>query len=377
MNLLLLNWLDRENPRAGGAEIHLHENFRRLVQRGWKVTLVTSGWKGAPQRAVLDGIQVHRVGGRHTFALKALPYVRRHFGGEVFDLAIEDLNKIPLFLPLWSPAPTLLVVHHLFGRTAFESAPLPIALATWLLEKGIPRAYQGRPVIAVSESTRNDLSRRGMDPGQITVIENGVDTVHLAPGRMEDRFPEPTLLYLGRLRAYKGVDIILRAMARLRDEGATGARLLIAGKGDDETRLREIAQKLRLSDREVRFLGYVTEKEKVELLRRAWVHILASPKEGWGISIMEAAACATPSVASNAPGLRDSVRDGETGFLVPHGDIDALARKTHILLADQELRRRMGESARSFAERHSWEEGAALLARAVEEAVLKAGRRSQ
>jgi glycosyltransferase involved in cell wall biosynthesis len=99
------------------------------------------------------------------------------------------------------------------------------------------------------------------------------------------------------------------------------------------------------------------------------VHVLTSPKEGWGISILEAAACGTPTVASDAPGLRDAVRDGETGLLAPHGDVDALADRLERLLADADLRERMGAAARRFAENLGWDASAraveAFLARRV------------
>jgi len=361
MKILLLNWLDRENPRAGGAEIHLHEMFGRLVRRGWRVSLITSGWPGAAARTVLDGIEVHRVGGRHTYALVAAPYIRMNFQNERFDLAIEDLNKIPLFLPFWSPAPPLLLVHHLFGRAAFEAAPFPIAAASWLLEKAIPSVYRNLPVVAVSTSTREDLRVRGMSQDRIEVIENGVDPVYFSPGEEAERYPRPTLLYLGRLRRYKRVDLILKAVAVLKGQGVR-TQLLVAGKGDEEERLKHEALTLNLSEEDIRFLGYVSEEEKVELLQRAWVHILTSPKEGWGISIVEAAACGTPTVASDAPGLRDSVRHGETGFLVGHGDVEALAARIQILVEDSDLRRRMGFAAREFSEGLSWDRSSDRLA---------------
>jgi glycosyltransferase involved in cell wall biosynthesis len=287
---------------------------------------------------------------------------------EPFDLAIEDLNKIPLFLPFWSPAPALLIVHHLFGRSAFEAAPFPIAAATWLFEKAIPSAYRNLPIVAVSASTREDLGARGMNQDRIEVIENGVDPIYFSPGEEEMRYPLPTVLFLGRLRRYKRVDLILKALALLKGRGVR-AHLLIAGEGDEEQRLKDEARTLNFSDDEVRFLGFVSEEEKVELLQRAWVHILTSPKEGWGSSIVDAAACGTPTVASDAPGLRDSVRQGETGFLVGHGDVEALAERIQLLVQDGDLRRRMGLAAREFAEGLSWErtsdQMAGVLARAA------------
>ncbi len=358
MRLLILNWMDRTHPLSGGAEIHLHELFGRLARRpGWEITLVASRVDGAPAIAEVDGIQVHRAGGRYGYTLAAPRKARELLSRHPFDLVLEDLNKVPLFAPLWSPVPVAVLVHHLFGGTAFQEAGLPIAAATWLLERPVPRVFRGCPVVAVSESTKSDLVARGMDPGAITVIPNGIDPERLTPHPEGERFPEPTLLYLGRLKRYKRVDLPIRAMARLAEAGIP-ARLLIAGKGDNEPALRAEAARLGLGEDRVRFLGFVSDEEKLDLFRRSWVHLLTSPKEGWGIANLEAAACGTPTVASDAPGLRDSVVDGTTGYLVPHGDEEALVRRISHLLNDGDMRRRMGREARAFAETLSWDRAA-------------------
>lgn len=356
LRILVVNWQDRENPQGGGAETHLHETFGRLAARGHRVSLLASGWPGAPPRVELDGIEVHRAGGRYSFSLAAPWYFRRNLARERWDVVVEDLNKVPLFTPLWTGAPVTLLVHHLFGATAFHEASFPVAAATWLLERPVPRVFARTPTVAVSESTREDLARRGMDRGLIEVIPNGMDLGALVPPADGARYPEPTVVYLGRLKRYKGVDLILRAVARLRAEGVS-VRCLIGGKGDYERELQALAARLELGDA-VRFLGFVSEAEKKEMFQRAWVHALASPKEGWGIANLEAAACGTATVASDAPGLRDSVVDGETGLLVPHGDVPALAAALARILGDPGLRDRLGAQARAFAERFSWDASA-------------------
>lgn len=361
LRILVVNWQDRKNPQAGGAEEHLHEIFGRLARRGHEVTLLVSGWPGAPPRARLDGMEIHRTGGRHTFSLAAPWYYRRRLGDGRFDVAVEDLNKVPLFTPAWTSLPVAPLVHHLFGATAFDEASLPVAAATWLLERAVPRVFRDHPMVAVSESTRADLGARGMDVSRIEVIPNGIDLEAFAPDPAVARYAEPTVLYLGRLKRYKRVDLILKAVAAL--AGSRRApRLLVGGKGDHLPTLRTLAEDLGLGPR-VEFLGFVPDELKLELFRRSWVHVLASPKEGWGITNMEAAACGTPTVASDAPGLRDSVVDGRTGFLVPHGDVDALADRIGALVRDDELRGRMGREARAFASRYSWESSAEAMER--------------
>jgi glycosyltransferase involved in cell wall biosynthesis len=301
-------------------------------------------------------MEIHRVGRRYTFSLHARRYHRRHLSRRGFDVIVEDLNKVPLFTPRWGDTPVLLLVHHLFGRTAFTEASPPVAAATVLLERGVPRVFAHSPVVAVSPSTRDDLVGRGLPADHITVIPNGVDTEHYAPDPHLPDFETPTLLYLGRLKRYKGVEYGIRALARLRDAGRS-VRFVVVGRGDDRARLEALANDLGVADA-VEFPGFVSDEAKLELYRRTWLHLLTSPKEGWGITVIEAAACGTPTVASDAPGLRDSVVDGRTGRLVPHGDVDALAAALAELLDDRAARARLGAAARQHALGFSWDTAA-------------------
>lgn len=373
LRILVVNWQDRENPQSGGAETHLHEIFGRLACAGHEVTLLVSGWKGCRPRATLDGMDVHRTGGRYTFSLAAPAYYRRLLAGRGFDVVVEDLNKVPLFTPAWVPAPSVLLVHHLFGTTAFEEASFPVAAATWLLELGVPRAFAGRPVVAVSQSTREDLGRRGLDPRPIEVIPNGIEPGRYRPATPADRAAEPTVVFLGRIKKYKRVDLVLEAVRRLRDRGRP-VRLVVGGKGDHAPALQDHARRLGLAEA-VDFPGFLSEEDKQGLFRSAWVHALTSPKEGWGIANIEAAACGTPTVASDAPGLRESVVHGETGLLVPHGDVAALADALDRILSDPGLRDAMGRRARAFAEGFSWDASADAMASFLKRVVQGAGTR--
>ncbi len=356
LKLLVLNWQDRQNPQSGGAEVHLHEIFGRLAGWGHEVTLLVSRWKGAAQRSEVDGMQVHRVGGRHSYPLYVPGYYRRYLAAQRFDLVIEDLNKVPLWTPLWAGRPVVLLVHHLFGATAFSTASFPVAAATWLSERPLPLVYRRLPVQVVSESTAEDLVRRGFLADRIQVVHNGVDLEFFSRDPNVERTNWPSLVYVGRLQRYKRVDILIRAMPSLL-QARPDARLVIAGRGGSEGELRRLAEQLGVEGN-VDFLGFVDEERKRDLLRRAWVHVLTSPKEGWGLTVMEAAACGTPTVASDSPGLRDSVVDGVTGLLVPHGDYRRLADEVARLIGDRDLLERMGQAAADRAVGFSWERSA-------------------
>ncbi len=356
MKILAVNWLDRENPQAGGAEVHFFEIFRRLVQRGHAVRMVTSGWPGSHEEATIEGLSVRRVGGRYTFALKGRGAVRRELRRDAYDVIVEDINKVPLYLPTLSKLPVYVIVPHLFGTTAFREASWPLASVVWLAERPIPLLYRGATFHAISESTRDDLVQRGVDRSNIRVIYPGVDAARYTPSSAVGRAHDPTFLYLGRLKRYKGLETALDAVAIARAE-VPNLRLLIAGTGDDRDRLESHARRRGLGE-SVRFLGYVEEEEKRYLLRSAWAVVFPSPKEGWGITNVEAAACGTPAVVSDSPGLRESVLDGKTGILVPHNDPEALSRALCRLSGDTHLVTRLGAAAREYGESLSWDRAA-------------------
>jgi glycosyltransferase involved in cell wall biosynthesis len=367
MNILLVNWQDLENPHAGGAEIHLFEIFGRLAQAGHRVRMVCSGWEGSTTSATIRGIEVHRRGGRHSFALVGRGAVRRAIAEERPEVVVEDINKLPLFLASVTELPFCVLVPHLFGETAFQEAPWPMAAAVWLAERPLPRAYGRAGFHAISESTRDDLIARGVAADRIRVIHPGVDGERFRPSAAEPRSPEPRFLYVGRLKRYKGIDLAIRALAvarRSRDD----LRLDIAGSGDYRPALERLAAELEQSDA-VTFHGFVSEERKLSLLRATWANLFPSPKEGWGITVVEAAACATPSLASDSPGLRDSVRHMETGYLVPHGEVDALAARMLELAGNPALVARLGAAARQFAERLTWERAAAETERHLQDII--------
>ncbi len=356
MKILLVNWQDLRNPAAGGAEVHLFALFSRLVARGHEVRLVCAGFPGGAPEEVVEGIRVLRVGGRWSFALRAWRAIRRSLAEDPPDVVVEDVNKLPLFTPWLTRRPLCVLVPHLFGGTAFAGASWPVAAAVWLAERPIPRVYRRAAFHVISESTRDDLVQRGIPASRIVVIHPGVDAGEYSPDPALDRSPTPSFLFVGRLKRYKGADLAIRALARAR-ETRKDLTLHVAGTGEELDTLRTLAGSLGVGDA-VSFPGAITEAEKIRLFRTVWGHLLPSAKEGWGMTVIEAAACGTPSIASDSPGLRDSVRTGITGVLVPHGDVTALAREMMALAADRSRVDHWGKAARAHAETLSWDAAA-------------------
>jgi len=358
LKILVVNWQDLANPHAGGAEIHLHEIFRRLVEWGHEVTLLVSGWSGAESIVITQGMRVIRVGSRYSFPLHARRAFRR-LAAEGFDVIVEDVNKIPLFTPRWTRIPVVALVPHLFGTTAFKQENLPIASTVWMAERLMPLVYGEVPFEVISESTADDLVDRGFERDRINVSYPGIDHDLCTPdpsGIGASRAAEPVVAYVGRLQRYKGIDCVLRAIGSLRDDGFS-VRFVVAGRGDDRVRLEALAGELGI-EALVDFRGYIPEEEKIELLRSVWANVYPSPKEGWGITNIEAAACGTPSLASDAPGLRESVVHGKTGYLIPHGDIVAWADRIRQLCENPERLSVMGMAAIQHAASFTWDETA-------------------
>lgn len=364
--ILIINWQDRTNPYYGGAEVHLHEVYGRLAQSGeYEVTLICSSYPGAKNIDELDGIRIIREGGRNNFNLIAKKLYRSLKNkGEKFDLVIEDFNKLPFFASSWAKEPVLIQVHHFFGKTIYFEASFPIATIVYLLEKIALWKYRKLPFISVSESTAEDLLKAGVPRNKIRIVYNGVRKQVFNPDSSVAHATNPTIVYLGRIKAYKRVDVLIRAMPAIR-ERVPGARLIIIGSGDGLPALRKLVDELSLSEETVHFAGFVSEEEKVRYLRSSWLAVNTSPKEGWGIVGMEAQACGIPVVVSDAPGLRESIIDGETGFLFPFGDVGALVEKVVLLLKSPELREKMGAKAVEWAHRFTWEKSASDTNKAI------------
>jgi len=305
---------------------------------------------------MVEGVEVHRTGNRHTFALKGRGAARRAIRADRPDVMIDDINKLPLYVAGLSDVPVYAIIPHLFGTTAFQEVSWPMAATVWLAERGIPWHYRKSWFHAISESTRDDLVARGIPPERIAVVHPGVDSEHYTPDPAGRRSEPPRFVYIGRLKRYKGVENLLRALALAR-QAEPLLSLDIAGAGSDRPRLERLSAELGLGEA-VRFLGFVDEATKVALLRGAVANVFPSPKEGWGITVMEAAACGTPSLASDSPGLRDSVIDGSTGLLVSHGDPAALSRAMLRLARDADLVARLGQAARQHALTHTWQAAA-------------------
>jgi len=362
--VLILNERDPRHPAAGGAELHVFEIFSRLAARGYPVTLLCERFAGAVPREDIMGVEVRRLGRVPAYYAQAAAACRRETRAQTADVVVECLNKFPFLSPLYSHAPVLAVSHHLFGSTAFQQVRWPVAASVWLAERAIPPVFRGRPFLTISESSKQDLVERGVDGHRIRVSLCGIHTPAVEPDVNRPRSPH--VVYLGRLAHYKRVDVMLNALASLRPR-FPDLQVTIIGRGPARARLERLAGELGLHEC-TRFAGFVQEVERDQIVATARVCVCPSEKEGWGLTVIESNAVGTPVGAANAPGLRESVREGETGFLVAAGDVAGFARRIGDLLEDDDLARRMSQEALRWSRAFDWDRAADDMADAIEAA---------
>lgn len=333
------------------------------------MTLLASGFADCRPTEEVDGIRIVRAGSRFNFNFTAPFALKKLLREEKWDILIEDINKIPFFSPLYHRLPTLVVIPHLFSDSVFKEINFVLGTYIYLSEKPIPWLYKGFKFMVISDSTKDDLTKRGLPPEDIEVIHCGIDhQLYHIDGTVEKE-KNPTVIYLGRLKKYKSIDHLLVAFS-LTQKKIPDARLVIVGDGDHKGELIDLAGRLNIGDK-VEFTGFVDKSEKVRRLQKAWVAVYPSLKEGWGLTNIEANACGTPVIASDVPGLRDSVVDGKTGLLFQYGNTGQLSDHLVKILSDRPYRDTLGQGGIDWAKKFSWDEAADKTFELMQEAIAR------
>lgn len=368
MKILVFNWQDIKNPLAGGAEVHLHEIFSRIAKKGHSVTLVCSQFRGGSPRDIINGIRIIRVGTRNLFNF-AVPLWYLFFGGK-YDVIIDDVNKIPFYSPLYVRNPIIALFHHLFGKSIYLETNPVAASYVYASEWFIPKVYGNVPIIAVSESTKAELVGEGIPESNITIIHNSVDhSLYKPDGRVDRINSQPTIGFLGRIKKYKSIEHLLQAFEMVKVEYPK-AKLVVIGDGDYLPRLRKAASKMKYHD-DITFTGYVSDEEKIRLIRELDVVVNTSSKEGWGLTVIEANACGVPVIGADVPGLRDSIVNEETGLLYHYGDIEALTALLFRYFGDERLRKKLSDNAVTWAGKFNWDNAADEFLKVIEDSVYE------
>lgn len=358
--LLYLTWRDAGHPEAGGAEVFFERTAEVLHRAGWDVDVLTARYPGAIAQEETRGGVHRRRGRRYSVYVWAAMHLLRH--PRRYDAIIDVQNGVPFFARVFSRSPVLLVVHHVHRdqwKTFFGPT---VARIGWWLESSVSvRVHRSTQYVTVSGASRDALIELGVEPTRVSVAYSGMD-LQVVVANPACKHADPTLVVLGRLVPHKRVEIAIDTLAALLGRHPS-LRLVVIGDGYWLPHLRRHCADAGVSDR-VTFTGYVDEVTKQQLLAEAWVNLLPSTMEGWGLAIVEAGLHQTPSVAfRSAGGTAESIHDGETGLLVD--DVSGFVEATDRLLTDDEFRAKLGSAAENFARTMSWESTGEELLRVV------------
>jgi glycosyltransferase involved in cell wall biosynthesis len=313
--ILIVAWRDEENPDHGGAEVYITHMANALSRSGYSVKFLTSGFKGGKSSTVKNNVEYVRLGNIYTFFIFAPIFYLLHYWRRV-DLVIETYNFVPFWIRIFEKR-LVLVIYHIQSVEWTQLFPVMPKLLGSIGREFVrfffPLIYKRSPVITISNSSKCEIIDFGFKPEKIEIVYPGINI------RDKRDFQKPmdvvNIISLGRIQKTKNIDLMIDLISQVNLENNQISIVLdILGKGPLEQELMELVRDKYLIDF-VNFRGYVSEDEKYELLRKSHLHLQLSGKEGWGMTIIEAALQGTPSMVFDVPGLRDSVND-RTGYIV-------------------------------------------------------------
>lgn len=360
MNILILSWRGPGHPNAGGAEISTHEHAKGWVKAGHSVTLFTSYYQGAKQEEIIDGVHLIRRG-EQLFGVHIQAFIwylfKKH---QKFDIVVDQFHGIPFFTPLYVKSKKLAFIHEVAKEVWFLnefSFPFSVVapyIGFWA-EPFIFKLYKKMPFMTVSQSTKDDLIAWGINRENISVIYNGIDHPEI---KIPPKERIKTIIFLGALAKDKGIEEALDVFSLLQKKYQNSISFWVVGKGHPkyEAFLKEKSKILGL--RNIKFWGFVENKQKFSLLGRAQILINTSVREGWGLVVMEAASVGTPTVAFNVQGLKDSIRDNKTGLLSE--SVEGFVENVTYLLEDQKKYKEIRKNAINWSRNFSWEKSAKM-----------------
>lgn len=362
ITVLAVNKRSWKSPQPGGAEVNLENCLARLAERGHEVHVLAGGNTRSRYTEAENNLTIHShntfgrggssFGLLYTYLLLTIlsPYYIYRISPDV----VYTVNT-PLPWPIVTSRPRVAIYHHVAIDSIFESHSFPQNLVGYLAQRLGIYWDQDRPTVSVSPSTTRELLQRGHSPESVYEIRNGINIDDYTPGTEDE---DPKVVYVGGLQKYKGVDRLPDIHQAICERCGKDVKLDVAGRSGE---VQGIIQDYCNREEKAEFHGYVSEERKIELLQKAWVFLAPSRVEGWGLVIIEANACKTPAVGSDVSGLRDSIRDGETGILSKGEKTDVFSADVVRLLSDDNLRDEIGNNARKWAEEHSWDKTALEL----------------
>jgi len=331
----------------GGAEVFTHEVLKRWADDGHEITLFTSKFEGCNDEEIVEGVRIVRHGGRFSVYWKAKKFYNRRFLREGYDIVIDEINTRPFLTPQFvrNGEKIIALIHQLAREYWFYEIPFPISyLGYYFLEGRWLSNYKKTPTVTVSESSRKDLVDLGFE--KVFVVGEGLNFKPLE--KLSEKENHPVIVFAGRLKRAKRPDHAIEAF-KIVKEKVPQAEFWIIGEGYFKEKLMEKARE------RVKFFEAVPNEERRELMKRVWVLVNPSIREGFGLNVIEANALGVPCIAYDVPGLRDSIRHGETGILVKSGSVEALAEAIILVLTSDAFRRKLSDNALAYSKSFSWD----------------------
>lgn len=333
MKILWMTWKDMKNPYAGGAEVVNEQLAKRLVRDGHEVVFLVRGFGNAPKEEIVDGYKIIRLGNFHTVYWEAYKYYKKHLQGWA-DLVIEEINTIPFFCNFYVKEKSVLYFNQLCREIWFYEMGLVKGFFGYIAEAIYLLFLGNRDVITISESSKKDLQRFGFKRDKIKVIGMGLEIEPLKELESCDviKYKVPTMLSLGSLRPMKRTDQIILAFECAKEK-IPDLQLIVAGDPAGNVKVLKMIEVSRYKT-SIQFLGRVSKEKKTELMQKSHLIAVTSVKEGWGLIVTEANSQGTPAVVYDIDGLRDSVRNSETGIVAKKNTPEGLAEGIISLLND-------------------------------------------
>ncbi|HVB94946.1 MAG TPA: glycosyltransferase family 4 protein [Acidimicrobiales bacterium] len=345
-------WRDFDDPEAGGSELHAHQILSAWAEAGLDITLTTSSVPEARAVARRGGYRVVRRAGRYAVFPRTL--VSGALGRlGTGDGLVEVWNGMPFFSPLWARCPRITFLHHVHAEMWNMVLPRGLAALGNSIEHQLaPAIYRRSRIVTLSSSSKTEIvDRLGIPSERVVVCPPGVDS-RFAPGG--ERSDSPLVVAVGRLVPVKRFQLMIEALVRVKRRHPDLVAV-IAGEGYERPMLEDL-----IRDRDagswISLPGYIEDDRLVDLYRAAWVVASSSLREGWGMTVTEAGACGTPSVASRISGHRDAVIDDRSGLLFD--DVDGIDDALDAVISDEILRKRLGIGAFEHASQFTWDAAA-------------------
>jgi len=371
MRIAIVNWRDPWHHEAGGAETYAWQTAQGLLRRGASVTFLTARGAGQSGRQTTDGIEIIRRGSRFTVYPRLLAWLLARRNS--FDAVIDCQNGIPFFTPWVMPrrVPVLLVVHHVHDAQFGMHFPPVVAAVGRFLEGPVARlAYRRQVCVTASESTVRALAERLDWIGPVHVIPYGLSAEVFETPDLDllegGGAKSADITWVGRIVAHKRVERVLDVAERLAPSGIT---IDVIGRGPAQDAMDGAIASRGLA-RAVRMRGFLPEEMKRATVAASVLHLNTSQGEGWGLCVLEAAAMGVPTVAYDVDGLRDSVRHGETGWLVRADErIEDVTERAIQELTEPIRRAEISAACRAWAEQFNWDRSAGQLSELLVQSV--------